>query len=135
MEDDDHNIVARLQKSEKEKQEILRKNEEEKRVVADQIRERNEEVDLMKRHCVYIENKMKKSNEEKELAVKAVNDLNGQLYKQMQMAKDGVVADFVVQLERENLEMRHENAELKKKTETVESTLEENIPLKNRWRN
>ena len=78
---------------------------------------------------------MKKSNEEKELAVKAVNDLNGQLYKQMQIAKDGVVADFVVELERENLEMRHENAELKKKTETVESTLEENIPLKNRWRN
>ena len=59
-----------------------------------------------------------------------VQDLNAKLHKHIEFSKDGVDASAIVELERENIEIRKESAGLKKIWEPVTSTLNENKSLK-----
>ena len=119
-----------MRRSEKEKQEIVRKNNEEKRELTEQIRKQLEDIKELR-----IENDISKKraevlDKERITAEKLVKDLDSKIRRQEEISSVGADVRQIMELEHKNREYRKEIAGLNLIAENVQKTAEENKILK-----
>ena len=136
--DEDSGLVSRLSKSEREKREIERKNEEEKKKLIEVIEQNGEKIEDMRKLKEIAEREVESLNKDLHEANEKVKEAMISIQKQQQLlSKDGDVSQEVLirdnrieELEYENKSNAKEIKGLKKLANMVEKTMKENDELK-----